>query len=52
MAAPLPAIEPDDAAAAYQRGQDEMRAEADRRREVAAADADARAAAANAAATL
>lgn len=37
------------AAAAYQRGQDLMRAEAERRRAEAAADADARAAAVNAA---
>lgn len=40
-----PSVEPDDAAAAYQRGQDEMRAEAERRRAAAEAEADARAAA-------
>lgn len=44
-----PSVSSTTAAAAYQRGQDVMRAEAERRRDVAEADADARAAAINAA---
>ncbi|MGQ4486874.1 hypothetical protein ACN6LM_003889 [Streptomyces sp. SAS_281] len=52
MAGQLPAVEPDDAAAAYEHARDEMRAEADRRRALAEADADARAVATNAATTL
>lgn len=46
-AAEHPAVDPAEAAAAYQRAQDLMRAEAERRR--AEANADARAAAVNAA---
>ncbi|MFG2671379.1 hypothetical protein [Streptomyces sp. NPDC048445] len=44
-----PSVDTAEAAAAYQRGQDLMRAEAERRQAVAAADADARTAAADAA---
>ncbi|WP_168713540.1 hypothetical protein [Streptomyces sp. A0642] len=50
MPAGHPAVDPAEAAAAYQRAQDLMRAEAERRRAVDEATADARAAAANAAA--